>query len=123
LSGIDATIFGFFLKAIEISEKTQDDWVNIANNFRGRTQFPNCMGAVDGKHVRMKMPFGSRSLLYYNKHVSILLLALVDADCCLIAVAIVANGDSSESNVFKNSKHRKEIGGESTWNRRQHAVA
>jgi len=79
------------LKTTEISEKTQDDWANIANDFHGRTQFWNCVGAVDGKHVRIKMPFGSRSLLYYNKHFSVLLLALVDADYCLIAVDTVAN--------------------------------
>jgi len=36
-------------------------------------------------------------------------LALVDADYCLIAVAIVANGKSSESSVFKNSNTENKL--------------
>ena len=83
-------------------EKTENDWVNIANDFYRRTQFPNCIGAVDGKHVRIKMPTGSGSLFYNYKHFfSILLLALVDASCCFIAVDVGAVGKSSDSNVFK----------------------
>jgi len=85
-------------------EETEDDWVKIANDFYLRTQFPNCIGAVDGKHVRIKMPMGSGSLFYNYKHFfSILLLALVDANYCFIAVDVGAFGKSSDSNVFKKS--------------------
>jgi len=85
-------------------EKTENDWVNIANDFYRRTQFPNCIGAVDGKHVRIKMPADSGSLFYNYKHFfSILLLALVDANYCFIAVVVGAVGKSSDSNVFKKS--------------------
>jgi hypothetical protein len=75
-------------------EKTESDWVNIANDFYRRTQFPKCIGAVDGKHVRIKMPSGSGSLFYNYKHFSILLFALVDA------VDVGAVGKSSDSNFF-----------------------
>jgi hypothetical protein len=44
-------------------QKTENDWVNIANDFYRRTQFPNRIGAVDGKRVRIKMPAGSVSVL------------------------------------------------------------
>ena len=50
------------LKPTEISEKTENDWVNIANDFYGRMQFPNFIGALDGKHIRIKVPSGSGSL-------------------------------------------------------------
>jgi len=53
-------------------EKTENDWVNIANDFYRRTQFPNYNGDVDGKHVRIKTPTGSGSLFYNYKHFSIL---------------------------------------------------
>jgi len=60
------------------------------------------MGAVDGKHVGIKMPSGSGSLFYTYKHFfSILLLALVDAEYCYIALVIVATGKSSDSNILK----------------------
>jgi len=39
-------------------EKTENDWVNIANDFYRGTQFLNCIVAVDGKHVRIKMHNG-----------------------------------------------------------------
>ena len=85
-------------------EKTENDWMNIANDFYRRTQFPNCIGAVDGKHVQIKMPTGNGSLFYKYKHFfSILLLALVDANYCFIAVDVGAVGKSSVSNVFKKS--------------------
>jgi len=72
-------------------EKTENDSVNIANDFYRRTQFPNCIGAVDGKHVRIKMPTGSGSLFYNYKHFfSILLLALVAANYCFITVDVGA---------------------------------
>jgi hypothetical protein len=48
-------------------EKTNDDWMNIANDFYRKTQFPNFIGAVDGKHIRIKMPTKSGYLLFnYN---------------------------------------------------------
>jgi len=50
------------LKATEMLEKTENDWVHTANDFYRRTQFPNCIGAVEGKHVRIKIPTGSGSL-------------------------------------------------------------
>jgi len=84
--------------------------VKIANDFYRRTQFPNCIGAVDGKHVRIKMPTGSGSLFYnYKYFFSILLLALVDANYCFIAVNIGAVGKSSDSNVFKKSNIRRKL--------------
>jgi hypothetical protein len=55
---------------------------------------------MDGKHVQIKMSSGSGSLFYNYKHFSILLLALVDANYCLILVDV---GAVRKSNVFKNS--------------------
>ena len=85
-------------------EKTVDDCVNISNDFYRRTQFQNCICAFDGKHIRIKMSTGSGSLFYNYKHFySILLLALVNANYCFIAVHVGSVGKSSESIVFKNA--------------------
>jgi hypothetical protein len=105
-------------------EKTENDWVNIANDFYLRTQFPNCIGAVDGKHVRIKMPTNSGSLFYNYKHFfSILLLALVDSNYCFIAVDAGAVGKSSDSNVFKKSNIGRRLESNQTGNSREQAVA
>jgi hypothetical protein len=85
-------------------EKMEDDWVNTANDFYRRTQFPNRICAMNGKHVSIKMPSGSGSLFYNYKHFfSILLLALAKANYHFISVDVGAVGKSSNSNVFKNS--------------------
>ena len=88
---IDA-ILGIVWKQLKFLKRHKDDWVNIANDFHGRTQFPNCVGAVDGKHVRIKMPSKSGTLFHNYKHFSILLWALLDADYRFISVAVVAIG-------------------------------
>jgi len=54
-------------KATEMPEKTEDDWVNIANDFYRRAQFLYCIGALDGKNIGIKMPTGSGSLFYNLK--------------------------------------------------------
>jgi len=59
--------------------------------------------------------------LYNYKCFSVLLLALVDANYCFIAVDIAAFGKFSDSNVFK--KHGKETGINSTGNPREQAIA
>jgi hypothetical protein len=39
------------MKATEMPEKMEDNWVNKANDFYRRTQFLNSIGAVDGKQI------------------------------------------------------------------------
>ena len=72
----------------------------VANYFYRKTQFPNCTGAMYGKHIRIKMPTGSVSLLFSWKYVLVLLLALVDADYWFIAVDVGSFGKSSNSKAF-----------------------
>jgi hypothetical protein len=70
------------------------------------------------------MPTGGGSLFYKFRHFfSILLLALVDANYCFFAVDVAAVGKSSDTDVFKEFKHRKETGIESTGNPTEQAVA
>ncbi|XP_049511354.1 uncharacterized protein LOC119463812 [Dermacentor silvarum] len=44
---------------------TEEEWREIATGFSNRWQFPNCLGAVDGKHVQMKCPRNAGSM-YFN---------------------------------------------------------
>lgn len=53
------------------------DWKTIANNFNLKANFPNCIGAIDGKHIRMIRPCDSGSLYFnYKKYFSINILAV-----------------------------------------------
>lgn len=49
----------------EFMEYNQQNWINVANEYFEKWNMPNCLGAVDGKHVKIKCPPGGGSL-YYN---------------------------------------------------------
>ena len=44
------------LKPAYMSARDKNDWIRTANEFYYRTNFPNCIGAVDGKHIRIRKP-------------------------------------------------------------------
>lgn len=83
---------------------TTDQCLNIANDFFVKWNFPNCIGAIDGKHVKVKSPHHSGSLYYnYKQYFSILLQAVVDANCKFIAVDIGTEGRQCDSSNFRSS--------------------
>lgn len=68
------------VKPISFPELTKQFWMETATQFWEKTHFPHCLGALDGKHIRVIKPEGSGSLYYnYKNYCSILLLALCDA--------------------------------------------
>ena len=68
-------------------------------------QFPNCVGAIDGKHVLLINPFNSDSTYFaYKSFFRIVLLALVDADYRFLYVNVGCQGRISDDGVFKNSE-------------------
>ena len=84
--------------------KTEEDWIKVANEFYQRTNFPNVIGAIDGKRIRIKQPHDSGSLCFnYKKFFSMVLMAWVDSDYKFVFVDIGSYGSSSDSNIFKNS--------------------
>lgn len=44
------------LKSGYMPEKNETTWLRIAAKFAKKTNFPNCLGAVDGKHIKIKKP-------------------------------------------------------------------
>jgi len=64
-----------------------EEWERISKEFEDRWNFPNCLGAMDGKHITMRCPVGSGSKFYnYKGFFSIVLMAVVDADYTFIWV-------------------------------------
>ncbi|XP_060803670.1 uncharacterized protein LOC132902483 [Amyelois transitella] len=77
----------------------------IAKDFDVKTNFPNCMGALDGKHIRICSPAHSGSLFFnYKSFNSIVLLALVDSKYRFVYVDIGSYGKECDSTIFHNSK-------------------
>ncbi|KAJ8720803.1 hypothetical protein PYW08_006268 [Mythimna loreyi] len=49
-----------------------EEWKQIAEEFQNKWQYPNCVGAMDGKHIRITKPYSSGSLYYnYKKYFSV----------------------------------------------------
>ncbi|XP_037869966.2 uncharacterized protein LOC119629131 [Bombyx mori] len=96
------------LQPTYMPEKTEEDWINIANFYFERTHFPNCLGSIDGKHIRIERPENTGSEAFnYKKYYSLILLAIADADYCFTAIDVGAYGSNSDSSVFKNSNFGK----------------
>ncbi|XP_044753549.1 putative nuclease HARBI1 [Coccinella septempunctata] len=56
---------------------TESEWLHIAEEFEKTSNFPNLLGAVDGKHVRIIPPSGSGSYFFnYKGEHSLVLMAI-----------------------------------------------
>ncbi|XP_043469400.1 protein ALP1-like isoform X2 [Leptopilina heterotoma] len=98
------------LSPIYLPEKSVDDWINISNEFERKWNFPNCLGAIDGKHIRIKKPPGSGSLFFnYKKYYSFVLMALCDADYRFTWIDVGDYGSLNDSSVFNASGFGQEL--------------
>uniref|UniRef100_A0A0A1XDI2 Putative nuclease HARBI1 n=1 Tax=Zeugodacus cucurbitae TaxID=28588 RepID=A0A0A1XDI2_ZEUCU len=94
------------LKALYLKfPSNSSEWTSIANEFAIRWQFPNCLGALDGKHITFR-PSRQAGAFYHNYKGtnSIVLLALVDANCNFIYVDVGCNGRCNDAGVFLQSE-------------------
>ena len=86
-----------------MSARDKNDLIRTADEFYERTNSPNCVGAADGKHVRMRKSKESGSQFFNYKHFfSAVFMAVADAGYCFISLEFGAYGSSNNSNVFKN---------------------
>ena len=83
---------------------TKEEWKHYAKCTAERWQFPNGIGAADGKHIAIKHPKDPGSEYYnYKGFFSIVLLAVVDYDYRFLYVDAGCQGRISDGGVYRNS--------------------
>ena len=66
-----------------------DDWIRIGNEYTTEWNFPNCLGAVDGKHIAIECHKNAGSSYFNYKYFhSMVLMACCDAKYCFTFVDI-----------------------------------
>ena len=84
--------------------KSTNECSQKAKEFETLWNFPNCIGALDGKRVLLEAPCNSGSLYYDYKHqFSLVLLAVVDANYKFTHIDVGSNGRHSDAGVYANT--------------------
>lgn len=100
------------LQPLVMPEPDETAWKRIEKEFYSKWNFPNLLGAMDGKHVLIQAPPHTGSQFFcYKKTFSIVMLCLVDANYKFIAVDVGAFGKNSDGSIFKNSRFGKKLRG------------
>jgi len=80
---------------------TPQEWKRVSKKFEVKWNFPNCLGAIDGKHVVIQAPHNSGSYYFnYKGQHSTVLMAAVDADYKFLITTVGCNGRISDGGVF-----------------------
>ena len=86
----------------------ENEWLNIERRFANRWDYPNTIGAIDGKHIQMMKPRTSGSTYFsYKQSFSINLMAVVGADYKFLAYDIGSPGRMSDSGIWNRSNLRQ----------------
>lgn len=83
---------------------TEQEWLKIAGDFEERWNLPNCIGAGDGKHIRLKCPSNTGSDFYnYKSFFSSVLLAFVGPQYQFLYIDVGCQGSASDAGIFRKS--------------------
>ena len=89
---------------------SEEQWKAIADEFDRRWNFPHCIGARDGKHVVIQRPENAVGKFYnYKGTESIILFAIVEANCCIIYVNVGCQGRISDGGIFRNTEFCRKL--------------
>lgn len=98
------------LQPQEMPAPDKEMWLVKATEFYEITNFPNCVGCIDGKHIRIQCPPNSGSQFFnFKNYFSIVLLGIADAKYFFTAIDVGGYGREGDSSIFKNSNFGKRM--------------
>lgn len=88
--------------------RNADKWERVAKLFNDKWNYPNCAGAIDGKHINIEAPENSGTEFFsYKGFFSIVLLAVVDANYNFIYTSVGCQGRISDGEAFNSTFFKK----------------
>lgn len=113
LRSIKLSIYLFLQIKVIIFFQTPDSeqsWKAVAEGFEEKWNFPHCLGAVDGKHIRISPPHGSGSFFWNYKHFhSVVLMACVNANYEFMWCEVGTNGRISDGGAIKSTQFYNDL--------------
>ena len=80
-----------------------DEWLQVAAEFQHHRQFPNCLGAIDEKHVNICPPLVMVHYFYnYKGNHSVVLMVVANANYEVIYADVHVNGRVSDGRALVN---------------------
>lgn len=81
-----------------------EEWTEISERFYQQWNIPNCLGSIDGKHIKLKCPNNTGSAYYnYHGYFSLVLLGCVDADSLFTWISVGDYGRNSDGRVINST--------------------
>ena len=107
---VSSAIVAEFAVEVISCPTTSEEWQASADMFATKWQFHHAMGALDGKHVRIRCPAKGGSLYYnYKGFHSIIMMALVDAEYKFMWIDVGTAGSHSDAQIFNHSELKDAI--------------
>lgn len=86
---------------------TEFQWREVAKTFE-KWNFPNCVGAMDGKHIHLQAPINSGTEFYnYKGYCSIVLFAVVDGSYNFTYANVGCQGRISDAGIFHDTMFKE----------------
>ena len=101
---VSEAIIAEYADELVVMPRTSAEWKNVAEQWSTRWNFHHMLGAIDGKHFPIRKPAKSGTVYHkYKGFFSIIMMAVVDANCKFLWTDVGANGMSSDGQVFNGS--------------------
>lgn len=87
--------------------ENESEWKTVMKTF-DRWNYPNCVGAMDGKHISIQAPINSGTEYFnYKGYHSIVLFAVVDGNYNFIYANVGCQGRISDAGIFNATQFKK----------------
>uniref|UniRef100_A0A1B6DS20 DDE Tnp4 domain-containing protein n=1 Tax=Clastoptera arizonana TaxID=38151 RepID=A0A1B6DS20_9HEMI len=98
------------LKDDSLPNPTKEEWSRIADKFYEKTDFPNCVGSISCKYVKVYAPKHKESEFdRHRKYFATALLAIVDSDMRFLDFSVGVLGNENDNFLTKSTIGKKII--------------